>query len=145
MQEACKKNKNFVIIIAREVKKTMQNRLHCPIRGERTIKEKDRLNAFTEEYQRIECVRFLLEKGYPKENIDFEKEIIKQGHYGRNALRADVVVYKVDKAYINTNEDKIDNIILVAEIKKKSKDKESAIKYQLKPAFNFLKNCLYAI
>lgn len=51
----------------------------------------------------------------------------------------------MDKAYINTNEDKIDNIILVAEIKKKSKDKESAIKYQLKPAFNFLKNCLYAI
>lgn len=49
MQEAYKKNKNFVIIIAREVKKTMQNRLHCPIRGELTIKEKDSLNAFTEE------------------------------------------------------------------------------------------------
>lgn len=55
----------------------MQNRLHCAIRGERTIKEKDSLNEFTEEYRRIECVRFLLEKGYPKENIDFEKEIIK--------------------------------------------------------------------
>ena len=51
----------------------------------------------------------------------------------------------MDKASINTNEDKIDNILLVAEIKKKSKHKESAIKYPFKPAFNFLKNCLYAI
>lgn len=62
----------------------MQNRLYCPIRGELTIKQKDSLNEFTEEYQRIECVRFLLEKGYPKENIDFEREIIKYGHSGNS-------------------------------------------------------------
>ena len=123
----------------------MKKNLTCPVRGELHGKETDNLDEFTEEYRRIECVRFLLEKGYPKENIDFEREIIKYGHSGRNALRADVVVYKVDKASINTNEDKIDNIILVAEIKKKSKDKESAIKYQLKPTFNQLKNCLYGI
>ena len=72
----------------------------------------------------------MLEKEYPKESIDFEKEIIKYGHSGRNLLRAEVVLYKGDKASINTNENKIDNIILVAEIKKKSKDKESAIQYQ---------------
>ena len=123
----------------------MKNHLNCPVRGELNIKEKGTLNEFTEEYQRIECVKFLLNKGYPKENIDFEREIIKYGSSGRNSLRADVVVYKLNKSNINTNEEKIHNIILVAEIKKKSKDKEAAINYQLKPAFNQLKNCLYAI
>lgn len=123
----------------------MQNTLNCPIRGELNINEKDSFNEFTEEYRRIECVRFLLEKGYPKENIDFEREIIKYGHSGRNSLRADIVVYKVAKSAINTAEDRVNNIIVVAEIKKKSKDKKSAINYQLKPVFNQLKNGLYGI
>ena len=123
----------------------MNIHLNCPVRGELARKEKDNFEEFTEEYRRIECVRFLLDKGYPKENIDFEREIIKYGNSGRNALRADVVVYKVSKSNINTNEDKMAHIILVAEIKKKSKDKENAIQYQLKPVFQQLKNCLYAI
>nr|YP_009518929.1 hypothetical protein [Boodleopsis pusilla]AYC64800.1 hypothetical protein [Boodleopsis pusilla] len=121
----------------------MKNNLNCPVRGKLNIKETDNLDEFTEEYRRIECVRFLLDKGYPKENIDFEREIIKYGHSGRNSLRADIVVYNVSKSNINQN--KINNIILVAEIKKKSKNKENAINYQLKPAFNQLKNCLYGI
>ena len=123
----------------------MKNNLNCPVRGKLNIKERDNLEKFTEEYRRIECVRFLLEKGYPKEHIDFEREIIKYGHSGRNSLRVDVVVYKMDKSNINTNQEKIDNILLVAEIKKKSKDKERAILYQLKPVFSQLKNCLYAV
>nr|AYC64084.1 hypothetical protein [Johnson-sea-linkia profunda] len=115
----------------------MRNYLICPVRGKLSVKETDNFNEFTEEYRRIECVQFLLDKGYPKENFDFEKELLKYGHSGRNSLRADLVVYNAAKD--------IDNIILVAEIKKKSKNKENAINYQLKPAFHQLKNCLYAI
>ena len=123
----------------------MSNYLTCPVRGKLNKKEKGAFSEFSEEYQRIECVRFLLNKGYPKKNFDFEREIIKYGSSGRNSLRADIIVYNVDKSNINTNEDKINSIILVAEIKKKSKDKEKAINYQLKPAFFQLKNCLYGI
>lgn len=88
----------------------MKNNLNCPVRGELTLNEKENSEEFIEEYRRIECVLFLLEKGYPKENIDFEREIIKYGHSGRNALRADIVVYK-GAANMNTNETKIENII----------------------------------
>lgn len=124
----------------------MKKNLNCPVRGELNVKEKDNLEEFTEEFRRIECIQFLLEKRYPKENIAFEREIIKYGHSGRNSLRADIVVYKLPLGH-KTGSPKVskDNIILVAEIKKKSKDKKSAINYQLKPAFNQLKNCLYAI
>lgn len=40
-------------------------------------------------------------KEYPKENMDFEREIIKYGYSGRNSLRADII--KVGKI---TNKDK---------------------------------------
>ena len=103
----------------------MSNYLTCPVRGKLNKKEKGAFSEFSEEYQRIECVRFLLNKGYPKKNFDFEREIIKYGSSGRNSLRADIIVYNVDKSNINTNEEKIHNIILVAEVKKKSKDKEA--------------------
>ena len=123
----------------------MKKNLNCPVRGKLNVNEKDHLQEFTEEYRRIECVQFLLEKKYPKENIDFEREIIKYGHSGRNCLRADIVVYKLPKSNITTHQKKLDNIILVAEIKKKSKDKKKAILFQLKPVFQQLENCLYGI
>ena len=51
-------------------------------------------------------VRFLLEKEYPKENIDFEREIIKYGYSGRNSLGADIVKLGL-RPNINTNKDKL--------------------------------------
>jgi len=123
----------------------MKKNLNCPVRGELPVNERNHLQEFTEEYRRIECVRFLLEKKYPKENIDFEREIIKYGHSGRGALRADIVVYQSPKSNKIPHPNKLDNIILVAEIKKKSKDKKKGIHFQLKPAFQLLENCLYAI
>lgn len=46
----------------------MKKNLNCPVRGKLNVNEKDHLQEFTEEYRRIECVQFLLEKKYPKEN-----------------------------------------------------------------------------
>lgn len=113
--------------------------LICPIRGELKITEKDSKDKFTEEFRRIELVKLLLNKKYPKECFDFEKTILKYGNQGRNILRADLVVYK-------SNENlELNNILIVCEVKKSSKDKETAIKHQLQPAFNHLKNCQYAI
>ena len=71
-------------------KNKMKKNLTCPVRGKLNVKETDNFDEFTEEYRRIECVRFLLDKGYPKKNFDFERELIKYSHSGRNSLRADV-------------------------------------------------------
>jgi type I restriction enzyme M protein len=68
--------------------------LFCPIRGalKAKLKAKDWL-TFTEEKRRIDCLNFLLSKGYPKDRIQSETVIINIGHKGKNSLRADVVVY----------------------------------------------------
>ena len=71
--------------------------------------------------------------------FDFEKVILKYGNSGRNTLQADLVIFR------NSNKDDINNISIVCEVKKNSNNKESAIKYQLKPAFDNIKNCEYAI
>lgn len=77
--------------------KNIKQKLNCPVRGKLNINKTDSFEEFTEEYRRIECVQFLIDKKYPKENIDFEKEIIKYGHSGRNSLRADLVVRLASK------------------------------------------------
>ncbi len=102
----------------------MQNEnLTCPVRGELNVnaKSKDAL-TFSEEYRRVECVRMLLKKGYKKENFCFEKNVWEIGNSGRNRLRADIVIENAGKT------------ILVAEIKRDTKDKKSAVENQLVPA-----------
>lgn len=103
-------------------------KLTCPIRGSLKVedKSKDGLN-FTEEKRRIELIHFLLNKGYLKSEIQLEHSI-KYGNKGRNSLRVDLIVQKEKKCIIS------------AEVKRNSKDKESAIKYQLKPAMQMLKS-----
>ena len=109
--------------------------LSCPIRGELKAleKAKDEL-TFTEEYRRIECVKFLLKKEYPKENFDFETNVLKYGNKGRNSLRADIIIY--DQPKIKISGDKSEHVVLIAEIKRDNESLVSAIEHQLKPALN---------
>ena len=67
--------------------------LTCPIRGGLKSKTfaKDGL-TFTEEYQRIQCVNFLLSKNYPKQCFKFEDIIWKLGNNAKNNLRADIAI-----------------------------------------------------
>ena len=51
--------------------------LYCPIRGDLKITEKDNKNRFTEEFRRIELIKFVLNKGY-------NKTILKYGNQGKN-------------------------------------------------------------
>ncbi|MCL2040159.1 MAG: type I restriction enzyme HsdR N-terminal domain-containing protein, partial [Bacteroidetes bacterium] len=102
------------------------DKITCPIRGELNTNEKTKDNInWTEEHNRVQCVKFLLEMGYPKDLFDFEKDVMKVGNAGRNRVRADVVIYK------NKIKDKI---FLIAEVKRNNKDKNDAINYQLKPS-----------
>lgn len=103
-------------------------KLICPIRGTLNIndKSKDGLH-FTEEKIRIDCINFLIAKGYPKEHIEFEENIWNIGSNGRNHLRADIVVFK------NKLKD-IEDIDIIVETKRDTKDRDEAIKNQLLPA-----------
>ena len=112
--------------------------LVCPIRGplDATYFSNDGM-TITEEARRIECIRFLLGKKYPKENFQCETVVIKHiGNSGRNSLRADIVIYDMPVSEAKTLDDEKRNqhIILVAEIKRDSKSKKQGIAFQLEPA-----------
>lgn len=61
----------------------------CPIRGQLKVnkRSKDGLTA-TEEFYRVEAIKFLISKGYPKENFWIEPIIKKFGNSGRNSFRS---------------------------------------------------------
>lgn len=112
--------------------------LLCPIRGPLNAEyfSKDGLTV-TEEARRIECIKFLLSKNYPRENFQCETVVIKHiGNNGRNSLRADIVIYDIPiieaNALDDTNRNK--HVLLVAEIKRESKSKKSGVAFQLAPA-----------
>lgn len=116
----------------------MAANLICPIRGalEADFFAKDGL-TISEEARRIDCIRHLLTKGYPGNQIKCETTIIKHiGNKGKNSLRADVVIFDKPVALVNTSSHELmlRDIILVAEIKRESKSKNSAVSHQLEPA-----------
>lgn len=114
--------------------------LHCPIRGSLTVpvKAKDGL-TYTEEKRRIDCIKFLLEKGYPRDNIRVETILLRFGSQGRNSFRTDIAV--LDKPVSGVQNDvelMKPHIRLVAEIKRDSEHAESAKQTQVYPALSFI-------
>ena len=77
----------------------------CPIRGRLKVnkRSKDGLSA-TEEFYRVEAIKFLLSKGYPKENFWIEPIIKKFGNGGRNSFRSDFAVLDVPASTISTDD-----------------------------------------
>lgn len=116
----------------------MSTNLICPIRGPLGAEyfAKDGLTV-SEEARRIDCLRFLLKRGYPASHIKCETIIIKHlGNQGRNSLRADIVAFEEPVTHINRlpHDEMLQKIVLVGEIKRESKSKSSAVKHQLEPA-----------
>jgi type I restriction enzyme M protein len=117
---------------------TLNANLVCPIRGQlgATYFAKDGLTV-SEEARRIECLKYLLLKKYPKSHFECETVVIKRiGNDGRNSLRADIVVYDlpVIEARSLSDSERNKHILLVAEIKRESKSKKAAVAFQLEPA-----------
>jgi len=112
--------------------------LVCPIRGQlgASYFAKDGL-TITEEARRIDCIKYLLSRKYPRENFRCETIVIKKiGNEGRNSLRADIVVY--DIPYIDTKDlderERNKHVLLISEIKRENKLKKNAVSFQLEPA-----------
>lgn len=115
--------------------------LFCPVRGQLTAKAKAKDGlTFTEEKRRIDCINFLLLKGYPKSHIEAETVVLRFGNAAKNSLRADVVVYDrpADSLKSEPIEKRRSFMKIVAEIKRNSTDSESAKTHQLKPALDLI-------
>lgn len=113
-------------------------KLNCPIRGLLNVNDKAKDGiTFTEEKRRIDLVKFLLSRNYDSNLFGFEINVWDIGNSGRNHLRSDLVIY-------NSDNKKVNNIKIVAEVKRDNKDKDDAINQQLKPAC-LKTNCDYGI
>ncbi|CAG8833069.1 9851_t:CDS:1, partial [Racocetra persica] len=114
-------------------KKRPKGFLICPIRGPLRVRKYDAKGHYTEEYQRIRLIKYLLQKGYPKHQFIIEYAI-PIGHKGHNTLRVDLVIKEQKK------------FICVAEVKKNysKENKNSAIRHQLIPAMQIV-NAKYGV
>jgi type I restriction enzyme M protein len=120
--------------------------LICPIRGhlQADYFAADGITV-SEEARRIDCINYLLKKGYPTMNFKCESVVIKQlGHSGQNSLRADLIVYDEPIAIISGYSDEVKNnhALIVAEIKRDSKSAKKALRFQLEPALRQLDRSL---
>jgi type I restriction enzyme M protein len=116
--------------------------LRCPIRGElkASKKGKDGLTP-TEEYFRVEAIKYLLKNGYPKENFKIEPIIKKFGNSGRNSFRSDFAVLDVPADTIDTKDPEVllSHALLICEVKKDNAKSDYVKHTQVKPMLDFSK------
>jgi len=115
--------------------------LFCPVRGQLNVKEraKDGLK-FTEEKCRIDAIRYMLTKGYPKDHFGIETTLLRLGNQGRNSFRVDFSVYDVPFTDIAKAplDERTPHIKLVAEIKRDNSTATTAKATQVLPAIKLL-------
>jgi type I restriction enzyme M protein len=113
--------------------------LVCPVRGRLKAKarSKDGLTP-TEERFRVEVIRHLITRGYPKDHIRVEAVIKRFGNSGRNSFRADVIV--LDRP-VGSVPDDVDGLLkhalVLAEVKRDNAEVGKALTYQVKPMLDF--------
>ena len=116
--------------------------LNCPIRGTLNVPERaaDGL-TFSEEKRRIDCIRYLLAKGYPPAHFKIETVLLRFGHKGKNSFRTDLAVLDVP---VSSLPDDIEilksHIKLIAEIKRDNSQAKLAKQTQVYPALDFLRD-----
>lgn len=114
----------------------------CPIRGQLHVKKrsKDGLSA-TEEFYRVEAIKHLISKGYPKENFWIEPIIKRFGNSGRNSFRSDFAVLDVPSRSITSNDpdELLSHAVIICEVKRDNKKNKFVKDTQVKPMLDFAK------
>lgn len=117
--------------------------ISCPIRGLLKVskRSKDGLTA-TEESYRVEAIRFLLDRGYPKSNFFIEPVIKKFGNGGRNNFRSDFAVLDVpvDSLESKLPDDILKHALIICEVKRDNGKQEYVKETQVKPMLDFAVN-----
>jgi len=116
--------------------------LNCPIRGvlKTSAKSKDGLKP-SEEYFRVEAIKYLLKLGYPKDHIKVEVVVKRFGNSGRNSFRADLAVLNVPANSIPSGDVDalLDHAILLCEVERENTKNEYVKTTQVKPLLDFAK------
>lgn len=112
----------------------------CPIRGLLRInkRSKDGLSA-SEEFYRVEAIKHLISKGYPKENFWIEPIIKRFGNSGRNSFRSDFAVLDVPASTISDKDTDalLAHALLICEVKRDNKKSSYVKETQVKPMLDF--------
>lgn len=114
----------------------------CPIRGQLTVnkRSKDGLSP-TEEFYRVEAIKYLISRGYPKDHFWIEPIIKRFGNGGRNSFRSDFAVLDVPVSSLGRNDPDsiLDHALLICEVKRDNKKQEYVKNTQVKPMLDFAK------
>jgi len=115
--------------------------LHCPIRGQ--LSKRQRASdgfTFTEEKQRIDAIRYLIQRRYPKENFGIETTLFKIGNSGRNSFRTDFAIYDApfDDLRGKPLERRLEHLRVLAEIKRDNVKAEQAKATQVRAALHLV-------
>jgi type I restriction enzyme M protein len=114
--------------------------LVCPVRGRLKARARsaDGLQP-SEERLRVEAIRYLIERGYPKENIRVEAVIKRFGSGGRNSFRADLAVLDVPVSTIPADdvETLLKHALVLGEVKRDNATAAIAEAYQVRPMLDF--------
>lgn len=114
--------------------------LVCPIRGRLKAKSRSADGLLpSEEKLRIDAIRYLINHGYPKENIKIEAVIKRFGNSGRNSFRADLAVLDTPIKNINSGdvEQLLQHAIVLGEVKRDNNDYHQAKNTQVEPMLDF--------
>ena len=115
----------------------------CPIRGllKAHKKSKNGLSS-TEEYYRVEAIRYLLDKGYPKEHFLIEPVISRFGNSGRNSFRSDFAVLDIPVECLpeKTPDEILKHALVICEVKRDNAKDSYVKETQVKPMLNFAVN-----
>lgn len=124
-----------------ELSNNMQ--LVCPIRGQLKVskKSKDGLTP-TEEFFRVEAIKYLISKGYPKENFRIEPIVKRFGNNGRNSFRSDFAVLDIPKNQLVTDDpdELLSHALIICEVKRDNKKHDYVKETQVKPMLDFAKS-----
>lgn len=115
--------------------------LHCPIRGAlRTRQRAADTLTFTEEKHRIDAIRYLLQRRYPRENFGIETTLFRLGRDGRNSFRTDFAIYDCDARDLQGEsvEGRLEHVRVLAEIKRDNSAAELAKATQVRAALQLV-------
>jgi type I restriction enzyme M protein len=113
--------------------------LVCPVRGRLKVtgRTSDGLSP-SEERFRVEAIKYLIDKGYPKSHFVIEPVIKRFGNAGRNSFRADFAILDVPATEAGRgSEELLQHAVLLAEVKRDNASAEDAKQYQVKPLLAF--------
>ena len=116
--------------------------LYCPIRGELPASKRslDKLTS-TEEYRRIEAIKYLIKLGYEAQYFLIEPVIKRFGNAGRNSFRSDFAVLDVPVSELEAKDPDsvLAHAVLICEVKRDNKKYQKVLTTQVQPMLDFAK------